>query len=146
VTSRIEQFIDIGAAPERVWKALVGEGMVEEWLGCLNYRAEIGHVFHMQPDPVRRAAGNIEGATHCELLRLEAPAEMAFSWYFPGTPKTIVTIALQAQEGATRAALVHSGWDQFDEAQIEAIRDGLEQGWRSAVLPQLKAVAERRGR
>ena len=138
----IEQTILIDAPVERVWRAMTAEGMVEQWLGCIGYRAELGHVFHMQPDPARRAAGDVTGATHCELLRLDAPHELAFSWYYPETPRTEVSIRLSPAGGRTRVELVHSGWDQFDAAQIGAIRDALEGGWSSFVLPQLKRVAE----
>lgn len=135
--------IDIDAPVDRVWQVMTGEGLVEEWLGCLGYRAEIGHVFHMQPDAGKRGRGDTDGATHCELLALEPPRRMAFSWYLPGTAKTEVEIVLTPQGAGTRAALRHSGWAQFDAAQIQAIRDALAGGWSGFVLPALKRVAER---
>jgi uncharacterized protein YndB with AHSA1/START domain len=138
----ISQSIEIDAPVERVWAAMTAEGLVEQWLGCMGYKAECGHVFYMQQDPARRAAGDTSGATHCELLRLDPPREMLFSWYYPDLPKTHVSIRLAATPGGTRVDLVHSGWDQYDEAQIRGIRDALEGGWKSFVLPQLKRVAE----
>ena len=139
----IEQEIRIEASRERVWAVLTGEGLVGEWLGCLGYRAEIGAIFYMQPDPSRRAIGDIEGATHCELLSLEPPERMRFSWFLPGTPKTLVEILLSDHgDGSTTARLSHSGWDQFDAEEVRAIRDGLEAGWKSFVLPGLKRAAE----
>lgn len=138
----IERSIEIGAPIEHVWQVMTSDGMVDQWLGCLGYRAEIGHVFYMQPDPAKRAQGNMSGATHCELLRLDPPSLMVFSWYFPETPSTHVSIRLSPIGNRTWVELVHGGWDQFDEAQIGAIRDALDGGWRSFVLPQLKQVAE----
>jgi uncharacterized protein YndB with AHSA1/START domain len=138
----ISQSIDIAAPVERVWRVLTSEGLVEEWLGCLGYRAVVGTVFYMQPDAARRAAGDATGATHCELLALEPPVLMTFSWFMPGTPKTTVNIALAPERGGTRVTLTHSGWDQFDPDQVRAIRDGLDGGWSSFVLPQLKRVVE----
>jgi uncharacterized protein YndB with AHSA1/START domain len=135
--------IRIEAPRERVWTVLTGEGQIEQWLGCLGYRAEIGALFHMQPDPGKRAAGNVEGATHCELLALEPPERMRFSWFMPGTPKTEVEIVLTGNDdGSTTARLVHSGWDRLEPDQVRAIRDMLEGGWTSFVLPGLKRVAE----
>ena len=93
-------------------------------------------------DPAKRAAGDISGATHCELLALEPPRHMVFSWYYPDMPKTEVLITLEPSDGGTRVALVHTGWDQFDGEQIKAIRDMLAGGWGSFVLPQLKRLAE----
>lgn len=139
----IEQEIGIRAGRTRVWEVLTGEGLVEQWLGCIGYRAEIGRLFYMQPDPARRASGDIEGATHCELLALEPPERMRFSWFMPGTPATIVDIRLtQNADGSTTARLVHSGWDQFAPDDIRAIRDMLDGGWKSFVLPGLQRVAE----
>jgi uncharacterized protein YndB with AHSA1/START domain len=141
--SDISQTIDIAAPIARVWTVLTGEGLVAEWLGCLGYRAQLGAVFHMQTDPAKRAAGDVTGATHCEVLALEAPHRFAFSWFLPGTPRTTVDITLAPQDGGTRVRLVHGGWDQFDAADIAAIRGALEGGWGGFVLPQLKRVAER---
>ena len=135
--------LDIGAPIERVWTVMTEAALVEQWLGCLNFAAKVGHVFHMQPDPARRAAGDLEGATHCEVLQLDPPRELRFSWYFPDTPRTEVSIRLTGIEDGTRVDFRHDGWDQFDEAQIRTIRDALAGGWTSFVLPQLKRVAER---
>ncbi|WP_395611947.1 SRPBCC domain-containing protein [Allosphingosinicella sp.] len=138
----INQQIGIAATPQRVWEVLTTEGLVEQWLGCLDYQARIGHVFYMQPDAATRAAGDLAGATHCELLRLDPPREMVFSWYYPETPRTEVAIRLTPDGGGTRVDLVHSGWDQFDPEQIRMIRDALAGGWSSFVLPGLKRLAE----
>ena len=138
----IWQSIDIAASPERVWQVLTEEGMVEQWLGCMGYRSEIGTIFYMQQDAAKRAGGDTSGATHCELLALDPPRHMVFSWYYPDMPKTEVLITLEAAGTGTRVALVHTGWDQYDGDQIKAIRDALAGGWGSYVLPQLKRVAE----
>lgn len=136
--------VHIAAPPEVVWPYLVEEEHVPRWLGCLQYRKELGHVFYMQPDPERRAAGSTEGATHCALKALDAPRRLRFSWYLPGTPETEVTLEVEAEDGGSRVTLVHSGWDQFDPDVIRAIRDGLAGGWRSAVLPGLQELVEGR--
>jgi len=138
----IWQSIDIAAAPARVWEVLTGEGLVEQWLGCMGYKAEIGTIFYMQQDAAKRASGDTGGATHCELLTLDPPRSMTFSWYYPDMPKTEVLITLEPEGAGTRVALVHTGWDQYDGDQIRAIRDALAGGWGSFVLPQLKRVAE----
>lgn len=132
----------IDRPPERVWEVMTREGLVEQWLGCLRYKAEIGHVFYMQPDAAKRAADDVAGATHCEMLELEAPCVMRFSWFYPDMPRTEVEIRLTPEGGSTRVSLVHRGWDQFDGEINQQIRDGLAGGWSSYVLPGLKRVAE----
>jgi uncharacterized protein YndB with AHSA1/START domain len=139
----IEHGIRIEAPRARVWTVLTEPGLVEQWLGCIGYRAEIGALFYMQHDPAKRAAGDVTGATHCELEALDAPERMVFSWFVPGTPKTQVTIVLTDNEdGSTTAQLAHSGWDRFEPETIRQIRDMLDGGWSSFVLPGLKRVAE----
>jgi uncharacterized protein YndB with AHSA1/START domain len=138
----IEASIDISAPVERVWTVLTGEGLIEQWLGCQRFRAEVGHVFYMQPDAAKRAAEEISGATHCQIEAMEPPRRFVFSWFLPGQPKTMVELKLEATAGGTRASLVHGGWDQFDEADVRAVHDGLVSGWGGYCLPNLKRIAE----
>jgi hypothetical protein len=67
---------------------------------------------------------------------------MAFSWFMPGTPKTLVEIIVVPTGGGSRVSLLHSGWEQFDGADVASSREALEAGWGSFVLPALKRVAE----
>lgn len=142
----IEHRILIDAAPSRVWKYLTAPEHVPAWLGCIHYRCEVGHVFYMQQDDQRRARGEIDGATHCRILRIQEPHGFAFSWYLPGTPETRVDITLDVQRSGTEVALIHSGWDEFDPTAVRSIRDALANGWGRSVLPQLKALVQRDGR
>ena len=139
----IETSIEIATPIERVWTCLTDEGLVTHWLGCLGFRPVPGTVFFMQTDAAKRAAGDADGATHCEVELLERPHRLAFSWYMPGTPKTHVEIVLTAtSDQTTTARLVHAGWDQFDADELRAVHQLLDGGWRSHVLPGLKRLAE----
>lgn len=137
--------IDIDAPRTVVWDVLTSPDSVPQWLGCMNYEGREGHTFHMQPDAAKRAAGDIEGATHCDIEETITPEVFRFSWYMPGTPKTMVTIRLQPLgENRTRATLTHSGWDPFPPEMAKAIHEALGNGWKSFVLPNLKAACEMR--
>ena len=138
----ISESIHVEASRARVWTALTGEGLVEEWLGCLGFRPEVGTLFFMQPDPAKRASGDVAGATHCRLEELAEPDRMRFSWFMPGTPETHVTIELSDSAGGTLVRLRHSGWDRFDEEEVRATHAMLAGGWKSFGLPGLKRVAE----
>lgn len=131
--------IEIEATPDRVWRVMTTQGLVEEWLGCIGFAARTGALFHMQPDARRAAYGDVEGATHCELEVLDPLRSMRFSWFLPGLPKTHVELTLTPSGAGTRVKLTHSGWEQFDADQIRTMLEG---GWRSAVLPGLKRVSE----
>lgn len=135
--------IDIDAPRATVWSVMTGADSVPQWLGCLNYLMKPGATFHMQPDRAKFAAGDITGATWCDVEELNAPEVFAFSWYMPGTPKTSVTIRLKELGAArTRATLTHSGWAQFPPEMVAAIHAMLDGGWKSFVLPNLKGAAE----
>lgn len=135
--------IDIEAPRTTVWDVMTGASSVPQWLGCMNYDMRAGTTFHMQPDAAKRAAGDITGATWCDLEALQPPELFTFSWYMPGTPKTTVSIRLEDRgEDITRATLTHSGWGQFPAEMVQAIHAMLDGGWKSFVLPNLKRTAE----
>jgi uncharacterized protein YndB with AHSA1/START domain len=141
----IEHSVDIDASPEKVWKFLTDPAWVPQWLGCMRYDKAVGHLFYMQQDAAKREADDIEGATRCRILALDEARCFAFSWYLPDTPETEVHIVLESAGGGTRVTLTHTGWDKFDIDMIRPIRDALEGGWKSFVLPNLKRVAEAAG-
>ncbi|MEX0644197.1 MAG: SRPBCC domain-containing protein [Parvularculaceae bacterium] len=127
----------------RAWRVMTEPAYVARWLGCLNYKKKIGHVFFMQPDEKRRAGGNVEGATHCEILALDEPELLKFSWFLPGYPKTEVEFRLRdAGPSRTQVTFVHTGWAQFNAKDIRQIWEQLSGGWISFVMPGLKGVAE----
>jgi uncharacterized protein YndB with AHSA1/START domain len=137
----ISEEIEIDAPVEQVWRIMTEE--TPAWLGCLRYHKEIGHTFFMQPDPAKAAQDDIEGATHCEILSLDAPRLFRFSWFVPGFPSTFVIFALEPVDASrTRVAFTHEGWDQFPPSTIAAIREALLNGWKSFVLPSLKRNTE----
>lgn len=135
--------LTIDAPIDRVWTDMTDTERTPLWLGCMRYEKKLGHVFYMQQDAEKRLADDVSGATHCEILKLKAPHEFSFSWYFPDTPKTTVTISLETIAAKkTRVSFLHTGWDQFTEKEILSIRDALANGWTSFVLPGLKKLCE----
>lgn len=135
--------VEIARGVDHVWRIMTSEATVPRWLGCMRYEMRVGAVFYMQQDREKAQRDDIGGAMHCEILALEAPHHFRFSWFTPGFPATHVSFRLEPiVENRTRVLLLHDGWDQFDPAQIKAIRDMLDGGWRSFVLPNLKQAAE----
>ena len=128
---------------EAVWRTMTDEATVPLWLGCMRYRKEIGALFYMQQDRAKVASGDISGATHCEVLALDAPNLLKFSWFMPDFPKTIVSLRLDAvAANQTHVAFAHEGWEQYPADAVKMIHDALSQGWKSFVLPGLKRVAD----
>src|SRR5262245_60608739 len=111
--------IQIDAPIEEVWRIMTEE--THDWLGCLRYRKEIGHIFFMQQDPAKAAQDDVEGATQCEILALDAPRLFRFSWFASGFPSTFVSFALNRIDASrTRVSFTHEGWDQFPASTIAA--------------------------
>jgi uncharacterized protein YndB with AHSA1/START domain len=136
-----EIVLETGA--ERAWSVITEPRHVVRWLGCMSYSGEPGSLFYMQQDPDKRAAGDISGATHCRILKLDRPKLFRFSWFLPGTPETEVDFALTVlAPSRTRVTLTHRGWDKFDAREIRAVWEALSGGWTSFVLPSLKREAE----
>ena len=134
---------EISAPIDRVWDVLVGEKTLPQWLGAMDYRAEVGTTFFMQQDPEKKAKGDTDGSTWCEIQAMEKSERFQFSWYIPGTQETTVHISLADDgPGKTFVRLIHDGWDDFEREAIEDFYERLAEGWRSAVLPNLKRLAE----
>ena len=143
VLQPIREVVSISRGVDAVWRTLTEDQSTPRWLGCMRYRREVGHIFFMQADQAKAAAGDVSGATQCEIVALEAPRLFKFSWFLPGYPATYVTFALEpVDEDATRVTFTHEGWDAFPADQIKSIHDMLSGGWKSFVLPALKRAAE----
>lgn len=136
----IKHELAVTASLERVSRALNDPEEVAIWLGCLRYTGELNSVFFMQPDDEKRKANDIEGATHCELIKIDTTV-MEFTWYFPGTPKTVVRIEIEeSAPDQTIIYLSHTGWEKFPKDAVEAVWVALNAGWKSGVLTKLRAV------
>ena len=138
----VEAVIEIAASREQVWRALTEPALVAAWMGCLGYQPLPGHVFHLQPHRERRERGDVEGAIACRIRVLDAPRRLAFSWAFPDTEETEVSLRLTRIAGGTHVRLLHTGWDQFEEQETAAMREGLARAWHNVALPALRRVAE----
>jgi uncharacterized protein YndB with AHSA1/START domain len=135
--------VQVGVPLAKLWDVTTSEATVPQWLGCMNYRKAVGATFHMQPDGAKKSAGDLTGATHCEIVGMKEPHKLDFTWFVPGTPATLVEISLFS-EGPARSfvRMVHSGWDQFPADAVRGFHDQLTIGWKEGVLPNLKRVAE----
>ena len=136
--------IAIAAPIDKVWEVLTAESSVPEWLGAMDYKAELGTTFFMQQDPEKKAVGDTEGSTWCDVALLDKPHKFDFSWYLPGTPQTMVQISLFSEGPAdTFVRLMHDGWDDFEREAIEDFYEQLAGNWETEVLPRLKELAEK---
>jgi uncharacterized protein YndB with AHSA1/START domain len=70
-----------------------------------------------------------------EILAIDPPSRLSFSWEYQGEPSTVVTWSLEATGGKTTITLSHSGFG--DETRQDAYRAG----W-SSFLAIIRSMAE----
>ena len=129
----IDHTIIIAAPIETVWETLTTPEEITRWWGAIGFLPEVGHTFHLQTTP----QGEWDGKTFADITEITPPHRLGFTWYVPGVPVTHVSFTLRAVEEGTEVRLIHTGWNDlpFDATPI---RDGLDQGWGSCVLVNLR--------
>jgi uncharacterized protein YndB with AHSA1/START domain len=131
----IKHTVILNAPPQRVWQALTSPEEVAVWLGPIGFAPHLGHKFYFQVEP----QGEWDGKTHSEIVTIDELRQLAFTWYVPGVPATLVTFTLRPLGDQTELTLEHTGWEQLPD-EAAPIRDQLDLGWRDGVLPNLQRL------
>ena len=124
-------------SPEEVWRALTDPKLLAQWLmASTGMEAVVGckFTFHEKPQ------GDWDGIVHCEMLEVDPPKKLAYSWQGgngkddPEFPRldTVVTWTLEASaSGGTLLHLLHDGFQPTDYAfQV------IGSGWRSMLTQE----------
>jgi uncharacterized protein YndB with AHSA1/START domain len=99
---------------ERVWDAIAHGDALAEWLMPNDFAPRVGHRFQLVRDPGQTPID-------AEILELDPPHRMCWSWVIDGTP-TVVVITLRADGGETVLHLEHRGLP-------DDLRSRFEPGW-----------------
>ncbi len=83
--------------PRHVWKALTSSEALAAWLMPNDFKPFVGHRFTLQTKP-RRAFG-FDGTVRCEVLELDPPRRMVWSWAGGGIQTTVI-FTLEPDDGA----------------------------------------------
>jgi uncharacterized protein YndB with AHSA1/START domain len=123
--------------PERIWTVLTDRAAIERWLMPNDFEPRLGHrfTFRTQPNP----AANFDGIVHCEVVEIEPPRRLAYSWVGGGLT-TKVTYRLEREGDGTRLCFEQSGFDLDDPAQKYAY-NGARAGW-PYLLERLRAAVD----
>lgn len=101
--------------PEKVWRALTEQPLINDWLMQSDFQPSVGHRFQLNAD---------WGTVECEVLEVEPQRTLSYRWDAYGL-KSIVRWTLAATAGGTRLRLEQAGFqpgqDQFYE--------GAKTGW-----------------
>src|ERR1043165_1612401 len=122
-------------APEQVWAALTDAESIADWLMPNDFRAEVGHRFNLRTKP----APGFDGVVDCEVLEIEPPRRLAYSWKGGGID-TIVAYSLSAEGGSTRLVMEQSGFTGLRGWMVSRI---LGNGWKKIIGEKLREAAGR---
>ncbi|MDB5055449.1 MAG: hypothetical protein JWM44_3499 [Bacilli bacterium] len=130
----IKHQLILNAPIDKVWDAVATSKGLELWLMKNTFVPEIGTSFTMQSSP----RGDFDGTIQCQVIALEKPHLLSFTWNGGPLTDLLVTIELKEKEGKTEFKLTHAGWSE----NVRPIRDMLDEGWIKGSLPRLIAYLE----
>jgi uncharacterized protein YndB with AHSA1/START domain len=113
-------------SPETIWRALTHPAALAEWLMPNNFAPRVGHKFEFRTKP----APGFDGIVHCEVLELNPPKRLVYSWNGGGL-HTRVVWTLEASPEGTKLRLDHTGFRGVRGWMTSRI---LGKGWRSKIL------------
>lgn len=121
--------------PEEVWTALTNSAAMAEWLMPNDFMAVMGHKFQFRTKP----APGFSGIVECEVLALDAPKRLAFSWAGGGID-TVVSFDLAPLGTGTRLVMEQSGFKGMRGLMVSNI---LKSGWKRMIEIRLAAASAR---
>jgi uncharacterized protein YndB with AHSA1/START domain len=128
---------EIPQTPEKIWRALTESGLIAQWLMANDFQPTVGHRFNFHMAPI----ANWNGITDCEVLIIEPPRKLAYTWGASGQEaanglKTTVTWLLTPTPGGTLVRMEQAGFRPQDSAN----QQGAKYGWQK-FLGGLERVA-----
>jgi uncharacterized protein YndB with AHSA1/START domain len=124
---------DMPHPPEKVWRALTSQPLIEDWLMANDFEPKVGHRFSLRTNPV----GGWNGLIDCEVLAVEPPKRLSYIWASMGL-ESVVTFTVTPTPAGARLRMEQSG---FPVDAVQNIR-GAEYGWNS-FLGKLEQVVAR---
>jgi uncharacterized protein YndB with AHSA1/START domain len=111
---------------EKVWRTITDAASIAQWLMPNDFQPRLGHKFQFRTKP----APGFDGIVNCEVLELDPPNRLVYSWTGGGIDTQVVW-TLQAVSEGTRLRLDHTGFRGMRGWMVSRI---LGKGWRSKIL------------
>ncbi len=120
--------------PEKLWRALTQQHLMEEWLMKNDFKPEVGHAFQLK--------GEWGGVMDCEVLAIEPHRKLCYSWNFSNDDplyslESTVTFMLTPTANGTHLKVEQSGF-RPDQKQAYG---GAHAGWKG-FLANLDALLD----
>jgi uncharacterized protein YndB with AHSA1/START domain len=118
---------DLPHPPEKIWRALTQDHLIEEWLMKNDFKPVVGHRFNLRAD---------WGAVDCQVMAVEPNKTLSYTWEAYGLG-SVVTWTLTATNSGTHLRMEQSGFRPDQQQAYE----GAKGGWQRflAALEQVLA-------
>ena len=125
--------------PEKVWRALTENSLLDQWLMQNDFLPVVGHRFQFRAEPMP----HWNGVTDCEVLEVAPEERLAYTWNASGEEargglKTVVTWTLTPISGGTHLRMEQAGFRPADQRNLE----GAGYGWQRFLEGLERVVAD----
>jgi uncharacterized protein YndB with AHSA1/START domain len=107
---------DLPHPPEKIWRALTQDHLIEEWLMKNDLKPVVGHRFNLRAD---------WGAVDCQVMAVEPNKTLSYTWAAYGL-ESVVTWTLTSTSTGTHLRMEQSGF-RLDQQQAY---QGAQGGWQ----------------
>jgi uncharacterized protein YndB with AHSA1/START domain len=118
---------DLPHSPEKVWRALTQDHLIEEWLMKNDFKPVVGHSFKLSAD---------WGAVDCEVKAIEPNKSLSYTWAAYGL-ESVVTWTLSATSTGTHLRMEQSGFRQDQQQAYQ----GAQYGWQKFITGMEQVLA-----
>lgn len=119
--------------PEKVWRALTEDSLVEQWLMKNDFQPVAGHSFSLSMEPMP----NWNGVIDCQVVSLETRRSLSYTWNALGL-ESVVTFTLTPTAGGTHLRMEQTGFRPDQEASYK----GAQYGWQKFIGALERVVAD----
>ncbi|MCR8632078.1 SRPBCC family protein [Paenibacillus radicis (ex Xue et al. 2023)] len=117
---------------EKVWSALTDSNKLAQWVMDNDFKPEVGHRFQFRTQPAERWNGIID----CEVLTLDAPNRLSYTWVSGGQNNTVTWTLQDLGNVKVNLYLEQSGITN------EYVLENAKRGWAAMSGTLEKVLAE----
>jgi uncharacterized protein YndB with AHSA1/START domain len=115
---------EIAHPPEKIWRALTQQHLLEEWLMKNDFMPAVGHRFNLR--------GDWGGVLDCEVLAVETNRTLSYTWNFAHDDpaynlSSVVTFTLTPMSTGTHLRMEQSGFRPDQKQAFGGARHGWQQ-------------------
>ncbi len=124
-------------SPDEIWDALTNPESLADWMMETDFQPYVGHHFTFRTAP----APGFDGVVYCEVIMVDKPRKLAYTWKGGNVNQTVVTWELHPVAEGTKLRLEHTGFDGLASIAVSFI---LGYGWRKMLNETLADLIRKR--